>query len=67
MNWYKKAQQDKTFYHGTSAEFEVFEQRDVPHKRSDYGEGYYFTDVEELAKQYALHSHWRRQGFRTRT
>ena len=57
MNWYKIAQENKTFYHGTTSEFEVFEQRDVPHKKADYGEGFYFTDVKELAKQYASRSY----------
>tara|TARA_Y100000310_G_scaffold180635_1_gene180549 strand:+ start:9968 stop:10375 length:408 start_codon:yes stop_codon:yes gene_type:complete len=58
MNWYKKAQtEDETLYHGTTGDFEVFEQKDVPHKKDAFGEGYYFTDVKKLAEQYAERSY----------
>ena len=45
--------QEKIFYHGTAVKFDVFELKDVPHKRDMYGEGFYFTDSKELAQQYA--------------
>ena len=49
--------QEEVFYHGTSVEFDVFESKDVPHKKAMYGEGFYFTDSEKMAQQYATRSY----------
>jgi len=58
---YKTAEEfvkgQKKVYHGTTAEFDAFEQLEVPHKRAIYGEGFYFTDNLEQGNKFASRSY----------